>query len=780
MTRFLPPLLIARRPLFWGVMTAAITAIILILLFIKYISGGDGLRKTLEIALGETTGGALGIESLEVGFFPPQVALKTLRFSHPKVSGYGLSITEAHAPVPFTALFGGGRALAQALMHRDITLKSVHFIGEKAPSIFLESLTLGRNAQRGFIMQAIGQAQSLPFSLKAGLEGVENTDQKRAFHLEAHWGEVDQPQHALQIQGALALAPEINLAGQAEVTGPDLAIALTTLGLHIPVPSWPYALTAPVQIESGALRAAPIVLRLQGAEAEGAAFMDASSVRLSLSAARIGPAEDMAMDLEWSAELFTLHQARAKLWGATDIAAFGLGDGTGGFEGALDVKNPAFSFGAALYTDGDSLVMAGKPIINGAALDRFSATIKPKTSSLHLALEHKNASDLIRNAAPGPLRGEMNVERQDKDWTVSALAVQLGNETLSGAGRLALSQARPKLSAQLKADLLDASHWDHPVNANQPKSRKSPAAPAPAAPSPPAQTAPAPPSKSANIHPRWSRDPMNMPQFAWDADIRLSVARLKDKAIEIQGADITLTATEGVAKARISGRLFDGRLEAEAQMPPGKDMPEISTHIRVTGADAQKILRAFAGLSVLEGRVDLEGQLTAKGRSEAEWISSLAGNGRISGGEGRVTGFDLKAASDRLTAARDLPGLLGVLQAAVSGGQTRLTALAGRFTIHNGQLLSDDLRLTAEGGRADAKIRADLPAWTTESQIELFLIGMDGAPLLMRFAGPIDSPRKFLDANAFQRALLTKLAPPKEDGTPAKPKLKDVLKGLLR
>ena len=186
-------------------------------------------------------------------------------------------------------------------------------------------------------------------------------------------------------------------------------------------------------------------------------------------------------------------------------------------------------------------------------------------------------------------------------------------------------------------------------------------------------------------------------------------------------------------------------------------------------------------------------------------IRSLNGFGSLSSRNGIVKGFNLKAVSDRLKNLDNAIDFLSLFSSSMGGGQTRFSTLTGTFGMKNGVVHSDDLRLVAEAGEVRAAGTANLPRWHMDFKGQFRLTEhRDAPPFDMRAVGPIDNPKRVYNFNKLQAYLLQrgigtllrkvfpgsrrKSAPqqqqpqsqPQQQQQPRKPRLEDLIPGLLR
>jgi uncharacterized protein involved in outer membrane biogenesis len=249
---------------------------------------------------------------------------------------------------------------------------------------------------------------------------------------------------------------------------------------------------------------------------------------------------------------------------------------------------------------------------------------------------------------------------------------------------------------------------------------------------------------------------------------------------------------------QLDGGLFGGRmgLKGRLEAPDPNAPPRLAADITVVKAQLREALDKSSDLDVT-GLMDLEGSITAAGRSEAEMVRSLSGTSRLAVREGAVRGFDLKAMSDRLAQADEPRDFLGLIGQSMSGGQTRFSALTGSFAIERGVARTDDLRLQADAGEGAGRGSIDLPAWTIDMQTSFRLTEHPKAPGFgMRLTGPLDRPQRSFDAGELSayvaqrvgKELLLKAAPglnipgitAPNEGRPGKPpETEKVIRGLL-
>jgi hypothetical protein len=160
--------------------------------------------------------------------------------------------------------------------------------------------------------------------------------------------------------------------------------------------------------------------------------------------------------------------------------------------------------------------------------------------------------------------------------------------------------------------------------------------------------------------------------------------------------------------------------------------------------------RAFGAKESSRGRATLEGRLRGAGKSTAELISSLSGDGSLafkgidsSDGQGSV----LAAVGGIAQSLERLGGYRGKLEPVAIN-------LSGPYRIENGIVNFDEFAFTSPIGDGGLRGRADLPKWQIAAQGEIrlakdFVIGGGSAkPVPFALDGALDAPRLKLDIAA--------------------------------
>jgi uncharacterized protein involved in outer membrane biogenesis len=221
----------------------------------------------------------------------------------------------------------------------------------------------------------------------------------------------------------------------------------------------------------------------------------------------------------------------------------------------------------------------------------------------------------------------------------------------------------------------------------------------------------------------------------------------------------------------LSAGLFGGQLTGAGSLERASGT--IALQLSLANAQMRQALFEFADIGLADGALEGDVALTSVGHFAPEIKAHLDGTAHLLVKNGQIKGFDLKAADRGLAQQPGVGGLLMLLQAGLSGGNTHFTSLSGSAHIDHGVITSNDLKLVADGGGAEGAARVDLPGDNIDAHADFrFASAADAPPLVMRLTGSLQSPRRFIDVKPLQQWLA-------EHGLKTG-KPKDVLKSLLQ
>lgn len=360
------------------------------------------------------------------------------------------------------------------------------------------------------------------------------------------------------------------------------------------------------------------------------------------------------------------------------------------------------------------------------------------------------------NLPPLKLSATISGDTAGTVFDVSELSLTIGPSSVTGQGQVDFSGTKPAIAAELTAKelALDSLLANPRTGFLLPGGPRLP----PFALPPGAQAIPvAAGAVGAGASP-FTREPLNLAALqAFDARIGLQADAVTAKDWRLEQAVARLVVQDGTASLdSLTGKLLGGDLTASVKLSSAP-RPALSGTLNVAGADlATAPLALGGGISVTRGKLTTGARFTATGQSTQDMAASLNGDGTLAVRDGTIEGFDLPAVNQRLNNIENIGSLLGVVQAGLAGGKTPFSQLSGTFRAENGVVTSDDIKLDAEGGGANAQTRVDLPRWTTSTAVGIHLANATQAPLGVRLEGTLDNPRKIIDVNALQHYLVSR------------------------
>lgn len=317
------------------------------------------------------------------------------------------------------------------------------------------------------------------------------------------------------------------------------------------------------------------------------------------------------------------------------------------------------------------------------------------------------------------------------------------------------------------------------------------------------------------LHARWSRQPMGLLQTikAYDANISIAGQTITQGPYQITGPQAHATISNGqLVLDKFVGTMFDGqigmnaRINAAAERPTAQFQGSVKGLNVAKGAAASRAHRsgrkwflAFGRVELTQGTFNGDFNYNASGRTEAEMVQSLAGDGSLSIVNGVLEGFDMKKISETLKHIENVVNLAQIMTAATSGGQTNFQSITSTNKAQNGLLTSSNLLVKADAMEGRGGYNIDFPSYTINAQMDVFLIEHQKTPPIhISAVGPLDQPQTNVNKDALQQHVLAqgtkfiinKLGneqlkgilggqPPTQPGQSQQGAIENVLKGVL-
>ncbi|MBM3549291.1 MAG: AsmA family protein [Alphaproteobacteria bacterium] len=298
------------------------------------------------------------------------------------------------------------------------------------------------------------------------------------------------------------------------------------------------------------------------------------------------------------------------------------------------------------------------------------------------------------NARPntmGALAISGKIERQGAKSSFTGAKVSL--DQLKGSGDIIVdtAAAKPHLTAKLAVEKLDINPYLPPE-------------------------APAQRSGSAGTQggqQGWSEDPIDLSPFrAANADLDLTVGGLVIRKIEIGKGVIKGQLRDGKLTLDLTElALYQGSGQARVVLDGSGQVPAVEARLTLAGVQAEPILKAAAEFERLTGTFGTESQVTARGRSQKEMVSALAGQGKAAFTDGAIKGINLAAMVRNITSAF-------TDSSARETQKTDFSELGGTYTIQQGIVRNNDFALKSPLLRVEGKGTVDLPKKSLDYRVE--------------------------------------------------------------
>ncbi len=384
----------------------------------------------------------------------------------------------------------------------------------------------------------------------------------------------------------------------------------------------------------------------------------------------------------------------------------------------------------------------------------LSGTVSPLVAepSLSIAVEadHPDTRDLVRllapdyrlrDAAPQPLRFAARLDGPTVSLSARDIALSVGAAEITGEGTIAISDPRPAVTLDLQTGRIDLTPW-------MPADQAAPQGGAAAA------AVPVPVTSQD-----WGRDPIDTSALsAIDGDFQASLEAVVLAPYEVDNLSVRAALKDGVLDvSELTGGLFGGTVSATASLAD-RPTPEVAAKLSVRDADVRAVAATAGQTDTVSGILSSDADLRARGVSEYDLVSTLAGQGSVDIRDGTVQGFDLRAFSDRLQELNGVTDFLDLTQRALQGGETAFRSLTGTYTVTQWVLRSNDIALDADAAVGQATAVIDLPPRQMDVIARASLTDHPKAPPVgIRLVGPIDNPRRILDIDEMQRHVVQRI-----------------------
>jgi AsmA protein len=203
----------------------------------------------------------------------------------------------------------------------------------------------------------------------------------------------------------------------------------------------------------------------------------------------------------------------------------------------------------------------------------------------------------------------------------------------------------------------------------------------------------------------------------FDADMRVSAAEFELGSFHFAPIAVEATINRGVLQANlVHTGLYRGEADGVISLDASGAIPAHTMHVRLDGMDVLPLLSDVADFESLEGILQANIDVNARGGSQQAVISSLTGTVDVQLSNGAVRGIDLAKLMHDLTT-----NILNGWQQNASD-KTPLSELTARFRLANGIASTDNLQLSGPIVRVTGAGSIDLTAKTLQLKVDPRLV----------------------------------------------------------
>lgn len=240
------------------------------------------------------------------------------------------------------------------------------------------------------------------------------------------------------------------------------------------------------------------------------------------------------------------------------------------------------------------------------------------------------------------------------------------------------------------------------------------------------------PKKVAPADEGWDNKPIDLSGLkAVNADLELKTEGFSVKGVDVGPSVLTVTLQNKKLHFRSSeASLFGGKFSSDLKLDASLSVPTMGFIFDMSGVQAKPVLSTFANFSKLSGAVNADVSVTSSGNSQKALISRLNGKGSVVFKNGSLEGIDL------VNIAQLVQKRLADMN--VGEGKTDFVELGGKFTIDNGIVTNNDLKMRGPLLQATGKGTISLPQKSIQYRVIPVLTASSAVDGASGVAVPVD------------------------------------------
>lgn len=214
---------------------------------------------------------------------------------------------------------------------------------------------------------------------------------------------------------------------------------------------------------------------------------------------------------------------------------------------------------------------------------------------------------------------------------------------------------------------------------------------------------------------KWDTTPIDLEVLKTvNAKFDLSVQQILVRDIKIGASALALNLRDAILNVDLTEmNLYDGTGVASIAVNAQQPVLQFTKSVTIENIQLKPLLSDAADFDKLEGKGLIQANVASSGKSQAELVGALDGEGQILFQDGSISGINLAAMARNLTSAFTESGTLQ---------KTDFAELSGTFNITNGIVQNNDLKMLNPFIRLAGAGKVDLPQKTVDYRIEPELV----------------------------------------------------------
>lgn len=381
---------------------------------------------------------------------------------------------------------------------------------------------------------------------------------------------------------------------------------------------------------------------------------------------------------------------------------------------ALESLDTPAQLQAALDYRGQRMTIDAQLGLPRAVLEKGETPLTATVSAAPLNASFDGAFNSANGALTGALEANGSSLRQLLAWMGSPMGEGGGFGNYSLNAQMAREGETTALTnATIRLDNINANGNLTLINQENGKLRVNGALSAPTVdlniylPAPAQQGA-----EGVEVDTAWSSAPLDLTGLrALDANLDLTLGALQFQRMHFSNVALGLRVANGAADARLTRiALYDGGGTARLIADGSGSVPRIAVELNAQNVQAETLLRDAIGFDRIAGRGRLTASLVGQGVSQAAIMRSLRGNASFNFNDGELKGVNLAQVARTIQAA--LSG-----QAVGAAASTDFAELSSTFTVADGVMATDNLRLLNPYVRLEGQGLVNIGAQTIDMRI---------------------------------------------------------------